>query len=201
MGWSQPAPSTFFRYVTIFLKYEDFNSGRWNSIKNGWPTNQPTSKENPLDFAWTSSFNWGLRLKNNSQSSLYDPDMNGSELETKKKKEFLFISKTIPFVAISDKSKKGTRERGPCFCSANWGPNWGPKNKSIFQSILSSVSLVTGFSRLHRRPPLLLKTNGLDRHLAMIYITKILKCLGSLLYRNMLEKSFFVIWNKYLSFS
>ena len=132
MGWSQPAPSTFFRYVTIFLKYEDFNSGRWNSIKNGWPTNQPTSKENPLDFAWTSSFNWGLRLKNNSQSSLYDPDMNGSELETKKKKEFLFISKTIPFVAISDKSKKGTRERGPCFCSANWGPNWGPKNKKYF---------------------------------------------------------------------
>ena len=62
------------------------------------------------------------------------------------------------------------------------------RTKSIFQSILSSVSLVTGFSRLYRRPPFFLKTHGLDRHLAMIYITKILKCLGSLLYRNILKK-------------
>lgn len=201
MGWSQPAPSTFFRYVTIFLKYEDFNSGRWNSIKNGWPTNQPTSKENPLDFAWTSSFNWGLRLKNNSQSSLYDPDMNGSELETKNKRNFFSFQKQYPLLQSVTNLRKVPVNAGLVFVVQTEAQTEAQRTKSIFQSILSSVSMVTGFSRLHRRPPLLLKTNGLDRHLAMIYITKILKCLSSLLYRNMLKKSFFVIWNKYLSFS
>lgn len=131
MGWSQPAPSTFFRYVTIFLKYEDFNSGRWNSIKNGWPTNQPTSKENPLDFAWTSSFNWRLRLKNNSQSSLYDPDMNGSELETKNKRNFFSFQKQYPLLQSVTNLRKVPVNAGLVFI-VQTEPKLRPKEQKVF---------------------------------------------------------------------
>lgn len=127
MGWLQP-PSTFFRSVTIFLKCEDFHSERWNSIKNGWPTNQPTSKEKPLDFAWKELFQLGLRLKNNSQSSLYDPDMNGSVLETKNKRNFFSFHKQYPSLQSVTNLRKVPVHAGLVFGSANWVS----KNKKYF---------------------------------------------------------------------
>ena len=75
--------------------------------------------------------------------------MNGSELETKNKRKFFSFHKQYPSLQSVTNLRKVPVNAGLVFVMKTEAQ----RTKSIYQSILSPVSLVTGFSRLHRATP------------------------------------------------
>lgn len=79
--------------------------------------------------------------------------MNGSELETKNKRNFFSFQKPYPSLQSVTNLRKVPVNAGLVFVVQTEAQTEAQRTKSIYQSILSSVSLVTGFSRLHRATP------------------------------------------------